>query len=102
MTAGSFHDTDTATFTAEDFRFTTKRNLLYAIELGWPSHGEAVIRSLASGVLGARNVRSVELLGTDAGLPFQSPPDGLHIHLPAAAPGKYAYTYRITFEGTPQ
>ena len=34
--AGSFHDTDTTNYTAEDFRFTTKGNVLYAIGLAWP------------------------------------------------------------------
>src|SRR5690242_2824435 len=46
VTAGSFHDTDTAPYTADDFRFTTKGNTLYAIELAWPTTGEAVIHSL--------------------------------------------------------
>jgi alpha-L-fucosidase len=100
VTAGSFHDTDTATYTAEDFRFTSKGNALYAIELGRPSNGEAVIHSLASGALGSHYVGSVELLGTDARLPFQGLPDGLHIHLPPQATGRYAYAYRITFDGT--
>ena len=48
VAAGSFHDTDTATYTAEDFRFTTKGNALYAIEMGWPAGGEAVIHSLGT------------------------------------------------------
>ncbi|HEY4677749.1 MAG TPA: alpha-L-fucosidase, partial [Candidatus Angelobacter sp.] len=46
VAAGSFHDTDTAHYTAEDFRFTTKVDVLYAIGLAWPENGEAVIRSL--------------------------------------------------------
>ena len=37
VAAGSFHDTKTQEYTAEDFRFTTKGNDLYAIEMGWPS-----------------------------------------------------------------
>jgi len=48
VAAGSFHDTDTAGYTAEDFRFTTKGKTLYAIELGWPSRGETMIHSLGS------------------------------------------------------
>ncbi len=47
VAAGSFHDTDTAKYTAEDFRFTTKGDGIYAIGLAWPTSGEAVIRSLA-------------------------------------------------------
>src|SRR6202789_512723 len=36
VAAGSFQDTKTQEYTAEDFRFTTKGDNLYAIELAWP------------------------------------------------------------------
>ncbi|HVM74625.1 MAG TPA: alpha-L-fucosidase [Candidatus Saccharimonadales bacterium] len=94
---GSFHDEDTRPYTAEDFRFTTKGNVLYAIELGWPANGEAVIRSLSSGVAGQEKIASVELLGSDSKLAFQQSADGLHIKIPAQPPVKYAYAYRIRF-----
>lgn len=93
---GSFHDTDVQPYTPEDFRFTTKGGTLYAIELGWPAKGEAMIHSLSSGV-GQERVESVELLGSDAKLKFQQTADGLHISVPAASPGKYAFAYRIRF-----
>jgi alpha-L-fucosidase len=92
--AGQFHDSETKPYTAEDFRFTTKGDALYAIELAWPKDDEAVIHSLASGV-GTREVDSVELLGTSQPLTFQQQPDGLHIHVPAEPNGQYAYAYRI-------
>jgi alpha-L-fucosidase len=95
---GSFHDTDTVPYTSQDFRFTTKGGILYAIEMEWPTDGEAVIQTLASGKTGARNVSSVSLLGHDGALPFTQKADGLHIQLPAANPGKYAYAYKISFE----
>jgi alpha-L-fucosidase len=101
VAAGSFHDTDTATYTAEDFRFTTKGNMLYAIELGWPSNREAVIHSLGS-MVGDQRVGSVALLGSEAKLQFQQRPDGLHIQLPAQDPGRYAYVYRLQFQSAPQ
>jgi len=46
VTEGSFHDTDTRSYTADDFRFTKKGDSLYAIEMAWPSNHEASIRSL--------------------------------------------------------
>jgi alpha-L-fucosidase len=97
VTEGSFHDTDTHPYTAEDFRFTKKGNTLYAIELGWPSNREAVIHSLNT-VIGHAKIASVALLGSDANLPFQQREDGLHIQLPEQMPGKYAYSLRIQFE----
>jgi alpha-L-fucosidase len=99
VAAGSFHDTDTATYTAADFRFTTKGKALYAIELGWPSGGEAVIHALGTAV-GGQKIESVDLLGSDTKLQFQQQPDGLHIQLPTQDPGKYAYAFRVRFEGT--
>jgi len=59
VAAGSFHDTETASYTANDFRFTTKDNALYAIELAWPASGEAVIHSLGSGTDASKKVESV-------------------------------------------
>jgi alpha-L-fucosidase len=94
---GAFHDTETQSYTAEDFRFTTKGDTLYAIELAWPQGREAVIRSLATGSAEAPTVTSVELLGADSKLSFEQRADGLHVQLPTAAPGKYAYSFRIHF-----
>ena len=98
VVTGAFHDADTSDYTAEDFRFTTKGNVLYAIELGWPASGEAIVHSLASSVPGGKRVESVVLLGSDAKLQFQQQADGLHIQLPAQAPGKYAYAFRVIRE----
>jgi alpha-L-fucosidase len=98
---GSFHDTDTEPYTPEDVRFTTKGGTLYAIELGWPGSGELVIHSVGRGTLGEQAVQSVELLGSDRKLTFQPSPEGLRIHVPENAPGKYAYTFRIRFRSEP-
>src|SRR5437868_2182361 len=96
VAGGAFHDTDTTRYTAHDFRFTTKRDALYAIELAWPENSEAVIHSLATGV-GMQNISSVTLLGSDARLQFRQQADGLHIQLPASPAGRYAYAFRIRF-----
>ena len=96
---GAFHDTDTQPYQPQDFRFTTKNGELYAIEMAWPANREAVIRSVGTGIAGERNVESVELLGAGTKLAFEQKPDGLHLHLPDSAPGKYAYAYRIRFAG---
>ena len=97
VAAGSFHDTDTAKYTAEDFRFTTKGAAIYAIGLAWPTSGEAVIRSLAKTV-GSELVQSVALVGGDGKLRFEQSADGLHVQLPAASSAKYAYALRVTFD----
>jgi alpha-L-fucosidase len=96
VAAGSFHDVETGNYTAEDFRFTTRGDVLYAIGLAWPANGEAVIRSLAVAV-GSVRVQSVALLGSDAKLQFDQRADGLHVQMPAQPPAKYAYVLRVTF-----
>jgi alpha-L-fucosidase len=101
VAAGSFHDTDTTHYTAEDFRFTTKGDTLYAIGLAWPKGGEAVIRSLAV-IAGSEPVQSIAFLGSSAKISFDQRPDGLHVHLPAQSPAKYAYAIRLTFESNPK
>ena len=95
--AGAFHDTDKAKYTSEDFRFTTKGGTLYAIGLGWPSNGEAVIRSLAHSV-GSERVQSVGRVGSDAKLQFDLGDDGLHVKLTGQPAPKFAYVVRVTFD----
>jgi alpha-L-fucosidase len=97
VTEGSFHDTDTKPYTAEDFRFTNHGDELYAIELGWPASGEAVIHTLRGGTAGSPRVKAVRLLGNDSKISFEQRADGLHIHLPEQNAGKYAYSFRILF-----
>ena len=97
--AGSFHDTETVPYTPEDFRFTTKAGVLYAIEMASPTSGSAVIHSLASTTAGARAVSGVTLLGSDAKISCRQEADGLHMQVPTTAAGKYAYVYRIQFAG---
>ena len=98
VTEGAFHDTDIRPYTAEDFRFTRKGDVLYAIELGWPSNREAVIHSLGSGAEDHPKIASVALLSSDLKLEFEQRDDGLHIHLPGQNPGKYAYSFRIQMQ----
>jgi alpha-L-fucosidase len=101
VAAGSFHDTETASFTADDFRFTTKGDVVYAIELGWPAGGEATIQSMGSVAMPNRTIVTVELLGSGAKLEYDQRSDALHIKLPAQAPGKYAYSFRLGLSSVP-
>jgi alpha-L-fucosidase len=94
--SGSFHDTDVTKYTSEDFRFTTHGDVLYAIGLAWPQKGEVVIHSLARAA-GDAPVQSVDLVGSEAKIAFESQPDGLHVQLPIEAPSKFAYVLRMTF-----
>jgi alpha-L-fucosidase len=101
VAAGTFHDTDTANYKPEDFRFTSKGDTLYAIGLAWPTDGEAIIHSLAR-TAGSEPVQSVELLGSNGKVQFEQRADGLHVSLPGQSPAKYAYVLRLKFEGGAQ
>jgi alpha-L-fucosidase len=102
VAAGSFQDTKTQEYTAEDFRFTTKGNDLYAIELAWPSGNEAIIHSVAGDALKGKQIESVALLGTTAALTYKLQPDGLHIQLPSKPAENYAYAFRIALDSQPK
>jgi len=56
-----------------------------------------IIHSAGGGEVGEEKVASVELLGSSGSLSFQQSPDGLKIHLPDNASGKYAYVFQIRF-----
>jgi len=70
------------------------------LELGSSLSGEAVIHSLGSAALDNGTIESVDLVGSDAKLHFEQRTYGLHLTLPAQAPGKYAYAFRIHLEDT--
>ncbi|WP_279363296.1 alpha-L-fucosidase [Xanthomonas sacchari] len=91
VVGGTFQDTKTKPYTPEDFRFTTGHGALYAIELGWPADGQALIRSLKP----ADGVRGVTLLANGTPVPFEQRADGLHLRLPAKPVGEHAYVFRI-------
>lgn len=99
--AGPFRDVDTQSYTAEDFRFTKKGNVLYAIEMKWPEHREIIIHSLAPGSgQSDRKIGSVKLLGYAKELSFQQQADGVHIRVPEQEIGEYAYVFRIELADT--
>jgi alpha-L-fucosidase len=91
VVGGTFQDIKTKPYTSEDFRFTVRDGALYAIELGWPQGGEAVIHSLKP----ADGVRAVTLLANGRKVPFEQRDDGLHLRLPAKPVGEHAWVYRI-------
>ncbi len=64
--------------------------------MGWPSGGEAVIKTLRAET-GRKAIQSIAMLGSNGQLAFEQKSDGLHIKLPAQDPGKYAYAYKIDF-----
>jgi alpha-L-fucosidase len=94
--SSDFNESKARPFTAEDIRFTTKGELLYAFVLAWPSSESFTIKTLTRGRPEyPRPIRQVELLGHDRPLEFTQNADGLSIRLPHTKPNPYAYAFRI-------
>ncbi len=92
----NFHET-MRPYTAEDIRFTTRGDVLYAFVLAKPPAGQLLIKTLAIGSEHApRPVRRVELLGAPGALRFEQTTRGLAVTLPESALNPYASCVRIT------
>jgi alpha-L-fucosidase len=91
--AGAFQE-DTA-YKAQDIRFTTRGDALYALTLGEPK-GTVKITSLRRGnPHDPRTVRKVELLGVGP-LPFRQNAQALEVDVPERLPSRHASALRIT------
>jgi len=92
--AGGAMNENTA-YTAQDIRFTSKGNAVYAITLGVPS-GEVVIHSLGKQSTYADGpIRSVHLLGDKTALKWTQRDDALVVTLPKRLPTAHAVALKI-------
>ena len=92
--AGGFSEDADKSFTANDIRFTTKGDALYAIALGVPK-SEVVIKSLGER---AGKVTGVSLVGSDSKIDWKQDADALSIKPVKAWPSKHAVTFKITLK----
>ena len=92
-TAGAFKET--ANYTAQDIRFTTKPGVLYAITLGTPT-GQVRIASLGTKQPGPV-IAAVQVLGQDASPQWRQQADELLIDVPDRLPTAHATAFKITF-----
>ena len=96
VVGGSFKDTATSGYTAEDIRFTAKGETLYAIALAWPQDGKLRIKSLAEGSeFTKREIRTVQMLGSKAQVKWTRTAEGLVIELPGENPSSYPVAVKI-------
>jgi alpha-L-fucosidase len=87
-------------FRASDFRFTTQKEALYAIQMGVPTNGKARIKSLSSkNKIGSGNeILEVSLLGYGK-VKFVRNDEFLEIKLPKKLPNSIALVYKIKVKG---
>ncbi len=84
---------------ADDLRFTTKDNVLYATIMGVPTSDKIKIRSLRDGVgLASKTIKSVEVLGGAKDLVWQSDPTALTINLKGEMPSPHGNVFKITYK----
>jgi alpha-L-fucosidase len=83
--AGMLNEDQAKPFTAQDVRFTTKGDALYALFLEWPEH-ESAITSLGTRALPDAAIEKVELLGGPP-LQFRRDADVFRLTLPNADGG---------------
>jgi len=94
--SADFNESGNRPYTAEDIRFTTKGNTLYAFVLGAPKSDTLTIRTLTQGRAEyARPIQKVELLGKESALSFSHDERGLRISLPNQLPNDFAFCFRI-------
>lgn len=88
---------DVRPYTAEDMRFTSKGDLLYAFVMAWPEGGKVTIKTLAEGSENyPKDIARVELLGSNGPLTFARDATGLVVTLPEQKPNEFAYALKIT------
>jgi len=93
--SGAFKES--AEYTPQDIRFTTRGKTLYAITLGEPS-GSVTITSLGRGAGHERRaVKGVRLLGVAQSLKFRQSDAALIIDLPSRLPARHASAFKISF-----
>ncbi|MCX5674294.1 MAG: alpha-L-fucosidase [Planctomycetota bacterium] len=96
VSGGNFGEGRGRGYTAEDIRFTTKGDTIYAFILGWPQK-PVVIRSMAAkSPLVEGEVGNVALLGHDGKLQWSRTDEGLVIEVPDQKPCEHAFAFRIT------
>lgn len=97
LSAQGFNEGKGKPFGAQDIRFTTKGNALYAIVYGWPKDGKVIIKSLGRNAPNGniKQLSKVELLGNDNALTFEKNDAALVVQLPEQ---KTKYVYAITLK----
>ena len=90
-----FNEAGRRDLTAEEVRFTTKGNTLYAFVMGWPQK-QAVIKPLATtSVVAQMKIKNVELLGFKGKVKWTQEEKGLAVELPEQKPCDHAIALKI-------
>lgn len=95
--ASSGHFTQmTGDYNAENIRFTTKSNAIYAIQMGWPGSEKSVlIHSINATNLAGSEIVNVSVLDSPEVLDWEMTESGLRVTTPFKASNKIVLCYKI-------
>ena len=82
---------------ADDARFTTKGDTLYAFVMGWPGKQASIPALALGGRNGVPRIRNIELLGHAGKLEWAQDAGTLKVELPEEKPSDHAVTFKIAF-----
>ena len=97
-TAGYMTDNTKTEYTADDIRFTTCDNNLYAVSLAW-TDGSVTIKSLATKYCRNVEIESGEMLGSSEKIDYKMTDEGLVVNFPKNKPTEYAHVFKIKLKG---
>ncbi|OHX68510.1 alpha-L-fucosidase [Flammeovirga pacifica] len=81
---------------AEDIRFTTNGDHLYAIALDWPKDGKLNVKNLGeNSQYLTQEVLTVSMLGSNEKIQWERKDDGLMVQLPKEKPCDHAYVIKL-------
>jgi alpha-L-fucosidase len=92
-----FNENSRKDLTADDVRFTTKANALYAFVMGWPQEKASIPALALGGQNSVPRIRNIELLGYKGKLKWTQDAGDLKVELPKEKPSDYAVTFKIAF-----
>jgi alpha-L-fucosidase len=90
-----FNEANRKDFTADEVRFTTKGQTLYAFFMGWPEKEIVIgpLKTTSANVVG--RVENVSLLGYGGSLDWKHDERGLVVQLPPQKPCEHGYALKI-------
>ena len=94
-----FNEDKRKPLTAEDVRFTTKGQTLYAFVMGWPEKLATIAPLGSNSKYAPGKIENVELIGFPGKLQWTRKETGLEIQLPEQKPSEHAVAFRISGSG---
>ncbi|MDD4590401.1 MAG: alpha-L-fucosidase [Parabacteroides sp.] len=95
-TRGSFSDNQAVSYTAQDLRFTIKKNDFYVIALNWSD--KILVKSLNKATIDDAKILNISLLGSKEKIDWKLTKNGLELRFPSEKPCEYAYAFKISFD----